>query len=36
LVIDPAGRLKANYPVGGNLSDALVEDVLKLAQLESR
>jgi protein SCO1/2 len=31
LVIDPAGRLRMSYPIGGDLSDALVEDILAAA-----
>jgi protein SCO1/2 len=31
LVIDAAGRLQMSYPIGGNLSDSLVADLLKAA-----
>lgn len=31
LVIDAAGRLQMSYPIGGNLSDALVADIFKAA-----
>jgi len=31
LVIDAAGKLQMTFPIGGNLSDALVEQILKAA-----
>jgi protein SCO1/2 len=31
LVIDAAGRLQMSFPIGGNLSDALVTELLKAA-----
>jgi hypothetical protein len=31
LIIDPDGRLRMNFPVGGNLADAIVAEILKAA-----
>ncbi len=36
LIIDAAGRLQMNFPVGGNLSDAIVEEILKAAAATNR
>ncbi len=36
LVIDAAGRLQMSYPIGGNLSDSLVADLLKAAAATNR
>lgn len=35
LIIDAAGRLQMTYPIGGNLSDSIVEEVLKAAAVKS-
>ncbi len=31
LIVDAAGRLQAEYPIGGDLSDAIVTDIIKAA-----
>jgi protein SCO1 len=36
LIIDPAGHLQMVFPTGGNLSDAIVAEVLKAAAVTSR
>jgi protein SCO1/2 len=36
LIIDPAGRLQMSFPIGGDLSDAIVEEILKAAALTNR
>jgi protein SCO1 len=36
LIIDPTGRVQMSYPIGGNLSDFLVEDILKAAAVTNR
>jgi protein SCO1 len=36
LVLDPAGRLQMSFPVGGNLSDMLVGEILKAAGVTNK
>ena len=36
LVLDAASQLQMNFPIGGNLSDALVEEILKAAAVTNR
>lgn len=36
LVLDAAGQLQMNFPIGGDLSDALVEEILKAAAVTNR
>jgi protein SCO1/2 len=36
LIIDAAGHLQMNFPVGGNLSDAIVREILKAAAVTNR
>lgn len=36
LVIDAAGHLQMTFPIGGNLSDALVEELLKAATVDQK
>ena len=35
LIIDAAGHLQMNYPIGGNLSEAIVADILKAAAVST-
>jgi protein SCO1/2 len=36
LIIDAAGHLQMNFPVGGNLSDAIVREIRKAAAVTNR
>jgi protein SCO1/2 len=36
LIIDPNGRLRVNIPVGGNLSDLIVDELLKAAAVPTQ
>ena len=36
LIIDATGRLQMSFPIGGNLSDAIVGEMLKAAAVTSR
>jgi len=35
LIIDPTGHLQTVFPTGGNLSDAIVDEILKAAALKN-
>jgi protein SCO1/2 len=36
LIIDASGELQMNFPIGGNLSDAIVREIVKAAAVTSR
>ena len=36
LIIDPAGHLQTSFPIGGNLSDAIVNEIVKAAAVTDR